>query len=269
MIHDALDVDLLVVGGGINGTGIARDAAGRGLSVAGREGRSGQPHLVCVYQADPWRLALSRIWRIPAGARGTDRARASLGDGPAHHLGAALRAAADQFPAARLDGAARPVPLRSSGRTQEASRDANRQAGPSPRGKRSQGRCEQGVRVFGLLGRRQPTGRAERPRCCRSRGGDHDTHEAGRSTARSRRMARDDRGRGDNVGRAAHRDRARDRQCRGPMGRSRPGLDPRRPSGPRHPARQGQPHRHPATVRRRSRVSAPEHRSPRRLRHTI
>ena len=30
--HDC--VDLLVVGGGINGTGIARDAAGRGLSVA-------------------------------------------------------------------------------------------------------------------------------------------------------------------------------------------------------------------------------------------
>ena len=27
------DVDLLIVGGGINGTGIARDAAGRGLSV--------------------------------------------------------------------------------------------------------------------------------------------------------------------------------------------------------------------------------------------
>jgi glycerol-3-phosphate dehydrogenase len=28
-----MDVDLLIVGGGINGTGIARDAAGRGLSV--------------------------------------------------------------------------------------------------------------------------------------------------------------------------------------------------------------------------------------------
>ena len=26
-------IDLLIVGGGINGTGIARDAAGRGLSV--------------------------------------------------------------------------------------------------------------------------------------------------------------------------------------------------------------------------------------------
>ena len=28
-----MDVDLLIVGGGINGAGIARDAAGRGLSV--------------------------------------------------------------------------------------------------------------------------------------------------------------------------------------------------------------------------------------------
>ncbi|MES2421839.1 MAG: FAD-dependent oxidoreductase, partial [Pseudomonadota bacterium] len=27
------DVDLLVIGGGVNGTGIARDAAGRGLRV--------------------------------------------------------------------------------------------------------------------------------------------------------------------------------------------------------------------------------------------
>lgn len=34
MTPSAFDVDLLVVGGGINGTGIARDAAGRGLTVA-------------------------------------------------------------------------------------------------------------------------------------------------------------------------------------------------------------------------------------------
>jgi glycerol-3-phosphate dehydrogenase len=30
----AADCDLLVIGGGINGTGIARDAAGRGLAVS-------------------------------------------------------------------------------------------------------------------------------------------------------------------------------------------------------------------------------------------
>jgi glycerol-3-phosphate dehydrogenase len=33
MTHPATDFDLLVVGGGINGTGVARDAAGRGLKV--------------------------------------------------------------------------------------------------------------------------------------------------------------------------------------------------------------------------------------------
>src|SRR5579862_123229 len=33
MVHSNEEPDLLVVGGGINGAGIARDAAGRGLSV--------------------------------------------------------------------------------------------------------------------------------------------------------------------------------------------------------------------------------------------
>src|SRR4030088_1076123 len=33
MAQHAIDCDVLIVGGGINGTGIARDAAGRGLSV--------------------------------------------------------------------------------------------------------------------------------------------------------------------------------------------------------------------------------------------
>ncbi len=40
-------VDLFIIGGGINGCGIARDAAGRGLSRrAGRTGRSGAGHLI-------------------------------------------------------------------------------------------------------------------------------------------------------------------------------------------------------------------------------
>ena len=32
-MHQQIDCDILIIGGGINGTGIARDAAGRGLSV--------------------------------------------------------------------------------------------------------------------------------------------------------------------------------------------------------------------------------------------
>ena len=51
--------DLAVIGGGINGIGIARDAAGRGLSVLVLEqGRSGGGDVVGLDQADPWRAAL-------------------------------------------------------------------------------------------------------------------------------------------------------------------------------------------------------------------
>ena len=69
-------VDLLVIGGGINGAGIARDAAGRGLSVIlcekgdlaeGCSSRSGK----LVHGG----AAVSRILRVPPGAGGADRAR--------------------------------------------------------------------------------------------------------------------------------------------------------------------------------------------------
>ncbi len=50
--------DLLVVGGGINGTGIARDAAGRHLSVSVRTTRPGLPHLQRQHQTDSRRAAL-------------------------------------------------------------------------------------------------------------------------------------------------------------------------------------------------------------------
>jgi glycerol-3-phosphate dehydrogenase len=65
-------VDLFIIGGGINGAGIARDATGRGLSVMmcekddlaeGTSSRSGK--LV-------WRVTLSRVLRVSAGARGAD-----------------------------------------------------------------------------------------------------------------------------------------------------------------------------------------------------
>ena len=47
-------------------------------------------------QADPRRAALPRILRIPAGARGADRARGAVGHRAAYHLAVALRAAASQ-----------------------------------------------------------------------------------------------------------------------------------------------------------------------------
>ena len=47
---------------------------------AGREGRSRRPYQLGLVQADPWRAALSRILRVPAGPRGVARA----GDIAAH-----------------------------------------------------------------------------------------------------------------------------------------------------------------------------------------
>ena len=71
--------DIFVIGGGINGCGIARDAAGRGYSVyPRRDERSRERHLLRLDQADPWRPALSRTLRVPAGARSADGARGAV-----------------------------------------------------------------------------------------------------------------------------------------------------------------------------------------------
>ena len=88
------DFDLAIVGGGINGAGIARDAAGRGLArAAGRAERPRLRHLVGLDQADPWRPALSRARLVPAGARGADRARGAAAHGAASDPADAVRAA--------------------------------------------------------------------------------------------------------------------------------------------------------------------------------
>ena len=80
------DYDLAIIGGGINGTGLARDAAGRGLRVllvemndlaSGTSSASSQTH--------PRRLALSRARRLPPGARGAQRARSAAAHGAACH----------------------------------------------------------------------------------------------------------------------------------------------------------------------------------------
>ena len=89
------DFDLAIIGGGINGAGIARDAAGRGLArAAGRAERSRLRHLVGLDQADPRRAALSRARLVPAGARGAGRARGAAAHGAAPHPADAFRAAA-------------------------------------------------------------------------------------------------------------------------------------------------------------------------------
>ena len=105
-------VDLLVIGGGVNGAGIARDAVGRGLSVVLCEkGDLAEGTSLPLRQAGPRRPALSRVLRVPARARGADRARGAAGGGPAHHLADALRTAALAGAATGLDAMARPLPL--------------------------------------------------------------------------------------------------------------------------------------------------------------
>ncbi|MCK7498052.1 MAG: hypothetical protein MZW92_50610 [Comamonadaceae bacterium] len=95
--------DLLVVGGGINGAGIARDAAGRGLQVLLVRAWTTSPRATSrlEHQADPRRAALPRALRVPAGARGAGRARGAARAGAAHRAAAALRAAARAAPCAR------------------------------------------------------------------------------------------------------------------------------------------------------------------------
>ena len=77
--HEREVHDLFVIGGGINGCGIARDAQGRGYSVvACRNERSGVRHVPRSDQADSRRPALSGALRIPPGARIPDGARRCL-----------------------------------------------------------------------------------------------------------------------------------------------------------------------------------------------
>ncbi len=116
-------VDLAIIGGGVNGAGIARDAAGRGLKVLLCEkGDLAEGTSLALGQARARRAALPRILRVPPRARGADRARGAAARGPAHHLAHALRAAALARAAPGLDGARRPVPLRPPRRPQDAAR---------------------------------------------------------------------------------------------------------------------------------------------------
>lgn len=66
--------DLIVIGGGINGAGIAADAAGRGLSVLMLEANDPRLRdLVRQLQTDPRWPALPGTLRIPPGQRSPGR----------------------------------------------------------------------------------------------------------------------------------------------------------------------------------------------------
>ena len=94
-VSDGAGVDLLVIGGGVNGCAHRpRRGRARAVGAAGRAGRPGAGDLVGLDQAVPRRPALSRVLRVPAGARVADRARDAAPGDAAHLVAAALRAAA-------------------------------------------------------------------------------------------------------------------------------------------------------------------------------
>ena len=113
--------DLLVIGGGINGAGIARDAAGRGLSVLLVERDDLAAH------TSSWSTKLIHgglryleHYEFRLVARGARRARGPAARRAAHHRAAAVRAAARAAPAAEVDDPRRAVPLRPARRPDDA-----------------------------------------------------------------------------------------------------------------------------------------------------
>ena len=114
-------VDLLVVGGGINGAGIARDAAGpRPVGAAGREGRPGQPHLVASTKLIHGGLRYLEYYEFRLVREALIEREVLLRAAP--HIIWPLRFVLPHSPehAAGLADPARPVPLRPSRRPQDA-----------------------------------------------------------------------------------------------------------------------------------------------------
>ena len=182
--------DIFVIGGGINGCGIARDAAGRGYSVfLCRNERSGQRDVLRLDQADPWRPALSRTLRVPPGARSADGARGAVEEWRRTSSGRC--ASCCRMPRA----CGRPGCLRlglflydhiggrkllPATRTLDMTQRSGRQA--------AEAACSNGLRIFRWLGQRCAAGGAERARRRRPRRDDPHPHEGASSARREKRL---------------------------------------------------------------------------------
>ena len=125
------DFDLAIIGGGINGTGLARDAAGRGLRVLLVE----QNDLASGTSSASTKLIHGGLRYLEHGAfrlvrEALDEREVLLRMAP--HVIRPLRfdAAADPRPAFAVAAAARAVHLRHAGRAQIAARDAHRRSHP-------------------------------------------------------------------------------------------------------------------------------------------
>ena len=132
--------DLAIIGGGINGCGIARDAAGRGLSVFLCEkgdlaGATSSASTKLIHGG----LRYLEYLRVPAGARSADRARGAARAAP--HIIWPLRFVLPHHKGLRPAWLhpARPLPLRPPRRPQASCR--RRGSSISPRSRR-RGRCK-------------------------------------------------------------------------------------------------------------------------------
>ena len=164
--------DLLVIGGGINGAGIARDAAGRGLSVVlvERDDLASRDLLV-VLQADPRRPALPRARRVPPGGRGARRAR----DHAAHRRRTSTwptRFVMPHVPELRPRWMIRvgPVSLRPPRAPLAAAGLAGGAPRPAALRRRAAARSEAWLRLFRLPRRRRAPGGRQRARTRAKRG---------------------------------------------------------------------------------------------------
>ena len=183
--------DLVVVGGGVNGAGIARDAAGRGLKVLlcekddlaqGTSSRSGKLVHGGLRYLEYYEFRLVREALIER--------EVLLRAAP--HIIWPMRFVLPHVPE-HAAGLARPRSGCSSTTIWAAAsccrRPARSTCAASPKGRPLRPEYAQGVRVFRLLGRRCAPGGAERARRPRQGCRDPDPHGAGRRPARWRALA--------------------------------------------------------------------------------
>ncbi len=147
---------------------------------------------------------------------------------------------------------------------------ATRVARPAPRpgGPAAQARIPQGLRVFRLLGRRCPAGRAQRARRPRAGRGDPDPHGTRERAPRGWRSGRSSWRTGATAAGGAFAPR-RVVNAAGPWVEQVLGGAIGREQRPARAAGQGQPSRHPQVLGRRPSLSAAEHRQAGDLRQSL
>jgi glycerol-3-phosphate dehydrogenase len=104
--------DIAIIGGGINGCGIARDAAGRGYRVfLAEKGDLAQGTSSGSTKLIHGGLRYLEEYEFKLVREAPERARSAVVDRAPHHLADAVRAAAHERHASRLDVARWPLPL--------------------------------------------------------------------------------------------------------------------------------------------------------------